>query len=340
MSRREAGSADKELPFPVLEERKLAFVSRKFWRAKRALSELPDAPPGSVLVFQHGTRYMAFEEAKHLTGAEDTVVDATAVCVVDTRTRAFTVQIPLPSESPADDFIARATFHARVTDPERAAEEGPSKITRFLTEYLEKDTKLAKLGSDHPIEDLTSVRDLVVSRIEAYCEYNPIHLPGLQVELTSASVLPSHELRQHTRELRDEQRRQAVTELKAQGEDRNIERHKGIVDGGPTALTAYGLARGETSVNDAIDNAREDELRLQAQFVETMRIFEQNGSLDYIDVDPTDMVNAYLEKLTGQPIPRRQRVQVTGSDGGKREAIASGSDGADEEPPDEDDLDE
>jgi len=113
-----------------------------------------------------------------------------------------------------------------------------------------------------------------------------------------------------------------------------------MVNEGPAALTALGLARGETAVNEAIENARDDEQRLQARFAEAFRILQQNGALDYIDIDPTDMVNAYLEKLTGQPVSRANRGGLRGRDGEGRDAIGPGGENEDDAPPDEADLDE
>jgi hypothetical protein len=283
---------------------------------------------------------VAFQEAKHLTGTEEPVVDATAVCLVDTRARHFTVQFPLPSASPADDFTVRATFRAQVTDPERAAEEGPIDIWRYLEGYLAQDSRLTKLGNDYTVESIAKVRDLVVSRIEAYCEFNPISMLGLTIELDSANVLTPHELRIHQREMRDERRRQELAQLQAEGEDLSIQRHKTLVEEGPTALTALGLARGETPVNAAIENAREDDRLSQERFAEAFRILQQNGALDYIDFDPTDMAHAYLEKLTGQPIQSRQREALRGRRNPRREGIGAASDDDDDEAPDEADLDE
>jgi hypothetical protein len=341
MSRRAKDAGDVNFSYPVLDERPLPYIPRKLLRgARRSLSDLPETGPGSVLVFRHGTRYVVFDEARHLTGAEEPVVDATAVYLVDKRRRDFTIYLTLPSTSPADDFTIRATFRARVTNAERAAEEGPIDITGYLGRHLEQDPKLAKLGSDYSVEAIAKVRDLIISRIEAYCELNPVDLPALAVELASATVLTPRELRRHEQDKRDERRRQELAQLQADGEDRSIERHESLVKKGSGALTALGLTRGETSASDAIANARDDEKRQQDQFAEAFRILQQTGAADIIDIDPTDMVIAYLEKLTGQPVSRPQRDGLRGRDSGRHEAIGSDSGEEDEEPPDEAGLDE
>lgn len=341
MSPRAQASSDWVLPFPVLEERPLSYIPKKFMRGvKRDLGELPDVQPGTVLVFYHGSRYVAFREDKHLTGSEEPVIDATAVCLVDIRVRQFTVQFQVPSANPADDFTIRTIFQARVTIPERAAEEGPIDIRSYLTAYLERDPRLGKLGTDYPIEGIAEVRDKVIARIEAYCEYNPIDLPGLAIELSSASVLTPHELRIHERQKRDMRRQQEVDEILAEGEDRSIERHKAMLQEGEAALVALGITRGETSINDVIKNTREDDQRRQEHLAEVMRIFQKNGGLDFLDVDPTEIVNAYLEKLTGQPVPRSDRTRLYPGNIERREAIGSSNDDEDDEAPDEADLNE
>jgi hypothetical protein len=62
--------------------------------------------------------------------------------------------------------------------------------------------------------------------------------------------------------------------------------------------------------------------------------------MDYLDIDPTDLAQAYVEKLTGHPIARAQRTGLRHGDSDKREALGSGSDDEDDAPPDEVGLDE
>lgn len=329
-----------EPPFPVLKEDWLPYVPGKFMRgARRDPGELPKARPGTTLVFRAGARYVAFDSHKHLTGKEDYVVDATAVCLVDMRARNYTVMIPIPSASAADDFTIRITFQARVIDPEKAAEEGSVDVRGFIEEYLAKDPKLLGIGTRFQLGDIKEVRDQVTSRIEAYCELRPIRLPGLSITLRSSGVLTPDELRAHERRLRDERWQQEYKKLHAVGEAHDISRHQSYVDQGSSALTAVGLARGETPVNDAINNARDDERRKQEQIAEAFRILQQNGALDYIDINPTEMANAYLESLMGQRVPRgHRRREVRGHHA--RSALEPGLDDLDDDDEDEEIEDE
>jgi hypothetical protein len=328
-------------PFPVLEERSLVYVPRRFLRVtRRDLDDLPDVRPGTVLVFRHGSRYVAFNGTKHMTGAEEPVVDATAVSLVDIRARDFTVHFQMSSASPADDFTIRATFRARVTDPERVAEEGPLDLGRYLMTYLAHDPKLLKLGESFPVEALAEVRDQVVSRIDAYCDFNPINVAGLSIKLVSSTVLPSHELRLHEREKRDEIRRQAVEKLRTDAEDRSIKRHEDLVAKGSDTLAAVGIARGETSVSEIRRDAREDERQRQERLEEIFRILQKDGALEYVDVDLNEIVKDHLERLTGKPIPRLDHSGLRSGEVESRGAIGSSGDDEDDDAPDEADLDE
>lgn len=351
MSSRAKDAIKEDLPFPVLEEMTLPHVPRKLLRTRRDLSTLPVVRPGSVLVFRNGTRYVAFGEAGHLTGAEEAVVDANAVSLVDLRSRTFAIYLPLPSRSPADDFTIRVSFRARVTDPERAAEEGPIKVVSYLTSYLQQDPRLAKLGSEHSIEDIAEVRDLVACRIESYHEYHPVDLPGLRVELDSVGVLTPRELRSHKQHLRDEGWRQEFQRLQDSGEDERIERIKKQVDGGSATLTARGLARGETSSAEAIENAREDEKqaienarederRMLDKIEQALHILQRDGGLDFLDIDATELAHSYLERLTGQGIPRASRAPLAARARHQHDALTVGGDDEDAEQPDEADFDE
>jgi hypothetical protein len=206
-------------PFPVLEEKALPAIPRKFMRvARRDLSVLPAIRPGSVLVFHYGTRYQAWSEARPLTGSEEPVVDATSVFLVDMRPRQFAVSFDIPSARAAEDFTVRVMFIGQVASAEQAAAGGPLNLNRYLTTYLQRDKLLLQLGRDFRAED-PAVRDLVVSRIEAYWECSPIGIPGVSVTLDAASVMINPGVRIHDYKLLAEEREQELGQLKAAGED-------------------------------------------------------------------------------------------------------------------------
>jgi hypothetical protein len=327
-------------PFPVLEEKSLPAIPRKFMRvARRDLSELPEVRPGSVLVFHYGSRYHAFAEAKPLTGSEEPVVDATTVFLVDMRRRPFTVQFTIPSARPADDFTIRTMFIAQVKNPEKAAEAGPVDLSHCLTNYLQRDKTMLQLGQKYRVEDAT-VRDLVASRIEAYWEYSPVNLPGLSVELDAVSVMINPGVRVHDHKMLQEERAQELGQLQADGEDHSAARIQNYVNRGSGALTALGLARGETPMGEAIAAAHQSEARLEDKLGDLVRILQQNGTLDNVDIDPTDILNAYVEKVTGKLLPDSAAPSLEAPPKRYRHALASPRDDLHDEPVNEADLDD
>jgi hypothetical protein len=338
MNRRAQGTQD-EQPFPVIEEQALPHVPGRFF-VRRDLNLLPQVHPGTMLVFKHGSRYEAFSDAEHLTGREEPVVDATEVSLVDLRSRVFTLYLPLPSASPADDFTVKVSFRARVTDAERVAAEGPANMTGLLASYLDKHAPLTRLGREHSVAQIADVRDLVSSHIEAYCDLNPIDMPGLEVKLDTVGVLTPRELRAHDQRMRDERWNQELEDLQAEGLGRKADWHKQFVDKGSSALTALGLARGETTANEAIGNAREDEHRMRDQIADVFRSLHKEGQFDLVDFDASQMAHIFLEKLTGQSIPTTSHMALNGRGHAKLAGPSSGDDDEDDEQPNEADLDE
>ena len=339
MSRRAKGQALEEEPFPVIEEKLLPHVPGKFF-VRRDPSTLPQSRPGTVLVFKHGSRYEAFSQARHLTGKEEPVIDATEVSLVDLRPRIFTLYLQLPSQNAADDFTVKVSFRARVTDAERVAAEGPVEMNSLLTSYLGSHAPLTKLGRQHAVAQIADVRDLVSSHIEAYCELNPIDMPGLEVKLDTVGVVTPHELRTHERQMRDERWSQDLQDLQAHGVGKKAAWNQGFVDRGSGALTALGMASGETSTNDAIANARADERHTQEQVAEVFRSLHKQGQFDLVDIDASQLAHVFLEKLTGQSIPVADRMALNG-----HTAVALGGPGLadddeDDEQPNEADLDD
>lgn len=329
-----------QAPFPVLEEKSLAVIPRRFMRmARRDLSVLPIVRPGSVLVFQYGSQYHAFTEAKPLTGAEEAVVDATSVFLVDVRRRQFEVQFTIPSSRPAEDFTIRAIFVAQVKNAEKAAAGGPLMLSSYLTTYLHRDKVLLQLGRKYRVDD-PSVRDLAASRIEAYWEYSPIELPGISVELDVATVMINPGVRIHDHKLLSEERHQELSQLHAVGEDHSATRIQTYVSQGSGALTALGMARGDTDVNEAIAAAHVKEARMEDKLGELIHVLQQNGTLDHVDIDPTDILNAYVEKVTGKPLADADVRSLEAAQPSRfRQSLASSGEDRHDQPVSDADLD-
>jgi hypothetical protein len=65
-----ADSAEVELPFPIIEERLLPFIPRRFFRrVRRPLEDLPAVRPGSILVFRYANSASVAPERVDMSGA-------------------------------------------------------------------------------------------------------------------------------------------------------------------------------------------------------------------------------------------------------------------------------
>jgi hypothetical protein len=321
-----------DFSYPVLCERPLPAVPHKFMRsARRDLTQLPDRPMGCVLVFHVGHQHVVFRENVHLSGTEEVLVGATAVSVVDLRARVLTAQVMLPSASAADDFTIRAGFRCQVTQPEVVAEHGVFSLPEQLECHLRGDRKLLGLGKSYRVEQIAAIRDMVEARVEAYWEYHPFTIPGLEVTFTSAEVLTPGDLRVHEVRMRDERWNQDYVSLASNGENSQIERMRALVADGSASLTALGLARGQIHPADAVRDARENEERVRAHLSEAVRLMHDSGRLDYIDIDPAGLVGSWYAELTGHPMPRPGAAAIGGA------AIGGGE--QDSDLPDEADLD-
>lgn len=187
-------------PYPVLQELRLPPVARRFGsRPRRDLNELPPSPPGTALVFQYDGQFTVFDEHRHLTGAEDFVLGALGVAVVNLRPCAFTAELILPSARPGENFAVRVTFEAVVTMPEAVVRQGPMDLAEPLSRHLRRDPKLAEICAAGRIEDIADVRVRVDARIASYYSIRPFEVPGIALALTLVEVLTPRELEEHVR---------------------------------------------------------------------------------------------------------------------------------------------
>ncbi|GAA5000100.1 hypothetical protein [Kitasatospora paranensis] len=325
-----------ERPYPVMDERRLPAVPRKFWgSARRPLTDLPAAGPGTALVLHVGGRCIAVTEGNRLTGAEEALLEATSVSLVDLRPRTFGVELNVPSADPADTFDIHVVFQARVDRAEIAAECGAIDLAAELRRYVRRDGKLLKIGSDYRVHEIAEVRELVEARVEAYCELLPYEgAPGVSVAFRLAEVGTPNKLREHAVTIRDEVWQQELANLRNLGEDVSVARLKALVEQGAPALTALGLARGEYGLGDAVREARSDEDAARRHLIEVLRIMD----VDFVTVDTQRIVDSLLHQITRSAVdPGHSRPLARGTEAS---ALTGGRPRKenDENPPDESDL--
>jgi hypothetical protein len=307
-------------PYPVIEEKPLARANRRWLARARELAELPVQRPGTVLVFEVGSGYLAFTERRHLVGREELVVNAISVSLVDVRRRSLTVQLSVPSSDPADEFIILVDFNCEVVEPEAVAAAGLRDLPGVLRHYLRQDAALSQLASTRSVEQINEVRLDVSARIEAYYRLRAPRIPGMSVELLNMRVVTPRDLAEHDRKMRDERWRQRHEGLEHEGEDRYATRMRRYFEGGATAVAGLAAARGELDLNQATQREYE---AMQSKRQELIKLWESlpEAYQDTVAVDAQRIVDSVFDQILGPTTPTRQ---VDGANGQSRPMVGSG----------------
>jgi hypothetical protein len=292
-------------PYPVLEERRLARAGRRVFSRTRDLSELPAQQPGTVLVFEVGSGYLAFTERRHLAGREDLVINAVAVSLIDVRPQTITVQMNLPSLDPADEFVVLVDFHCQVVDAEQVAAAGLHDLAGTLRHYLRQDPALIQLSTARSIEQINRVRGEITARIEAYYRLRAPRVAGMSIELLTMRVVTPRDLANHDRRMRDERWRQDHEGLVHHGEDQNISRMRGYFEGGPAAVAGLAAARGELDLNQATQREYDAMHGKRQELIELWKSLPE-AYQDTVAVDAQRIVDSVFDQILGSPAPRQQ----------------------------------
>jgi hypothetical protein len=285
-------------PYPVLEERPLARAGRRVISRSRDLTELPKQQPGTVLVFEVGSGYLAFTERRHLAGREDLVVNAVSVSLVDVRPQTLTVQLNLPSSDPSDEFIVLVDFYCAVVEPEQVAAAGLRDLTGTLRHYLRQDPALVQLATTRSIRQINDVRLEITSRIEAYYRLRAPRIVGMKVELLNMRVVTPRDLADHVRRMRDERWRQDHEGLVHDGEDRNAGRMREYFEGGATAVAGLAAARGELDLNQATQREYEVMQNKRHELIELWKSLPE-AYQDTVAVDAQRIVDSVFDQILG-----------------------------------------
>jgi hypothetical protein len=299
--------------YPIVAEYPLRPARRRMLLGgKRDLTELPPQGPGTVLVFEVNGHYEAFRERRHLTGTEEAVVSAVAVSIVDIRERLVTATLPIPSNSPADDFTVEAVFRTKVTRPEAIAAAGLTDMSATLRSYLSQDQELLTLGLRCGVEGINEVRGSVRRRIMAFCKVVPPRIEGMDVSLCEVHVPTPKPLREHSAVVRDERWSQDLAELQQAAEQSDVERIYRVLRSGPAMVTALGISRREIHTSDAVRDAYESEDRRRKYVLDLLNALP-DGYLDALPIDPMQFVSALNTSLRteagGNPVLENENSQ-------------------------------
>ncbi|GAA3431513.1 hypothetical protein [Kutzneria kofuensis] len=284
--------------YPVIQEQRLDRAQRRLLGRQRTETELPRAEPGTVLVFEVESGYVAFTERRHLTGREDLVVNAVSVSVVDVRPRSVSVRLTIPSRSAADEFTVVVDFNCCVEDPQAVAAAGWTDLAEPLHTYLSQDAALRQLGAGHRVEEINEVREDVDARVRAYCTLRAPRLSGMSVKLAGVDVLTPEDLSQHARTMRDTEWRHAQQGLENDFEDRDATRLQGYFERGAQAVSALAARRGQLNLAEA---AEREYQQLERKRADLLRLFESlpEAYRDTVAIDADRIINSVFDEIVG-----------------------------------------
>jgi hypothetical protein len=177
------------MPYPVVAEALLPVVERVWYRRRRREpTDVPLARPGSVYVFRGAGAYGVWD-GQHVDLADELVVNASMVSLVDVRPRQVPVDIMIPSMLPDEEFTVRTTFRCRVSGPAAVAEAGLTDLDVLLASHLASDDELGSIGRTYDATKAHRVRQLADARVRAFWSVAPAEVPGMDVTLVQVHVL-------------------------------------------------------------------------------------------------------------------------------------------------------
>jgi hypothetical protein len=203
------------ITYPITERRRLDKAEKQKWYRRAERTDLPRPDAHHVLVFRIGGNYVL--DTDRMGGADDRVVQATHVSLVDMRRDApVVVMLEIPSKDAAS-FEVIVTFTCSVTDPV-AVVRGGVEAQQALWSHLKAHNRIFELGLDYPLAEINEVRRVVSAQVKAYLTIRPPSVPGMtvavaSVEMTSPELLAGFEDSQRKR---DYELRLAERELEAE----------------------------------------------------------------------------------------------------------------------------
>ncbi|MBB6174603.1 hypothetical protein HNR23_004663 [Nocardiopsis mwathae] len=263
--------------FPIVERRVLQPTPRRGFLGlgsrRRDRAELPNPEAHQVLVYRTGGGYLVDSGETPLD--DERVTSADHVSLVDLgHDVPVTIEREIPSAEDAG-FALHITFTCTVTDAEAVVRAGRGDAHRIIDIYLRKYEKLHRLGQNHTLSEVNTVRDVVSSQIQAYTELMPPHIPGMRIEYAGTEIETPDVLKEHLtkrRETLNEQEirrrvtaftREIMADLSESIQNRTIE-----------ALT-LSVAEGKTSLGELADKIAEE--RDREQVLEERRLQEERA---------------------------------------------------------------
>jgi hypothetical protein len=175
--------------YPVIDSAELnPPAKRRFRRRRRELHEIPQQPPGSVLVFQHGDSYEVLPEGM-LRLDDPIVVDAIAVAVVSLRQTQVEAVTRFLTADPRVCVALRVSYFCHVTDPQLVLDAGCWDAYPILTDHLNRDGRLRFMAQEADlVRGWPLFQRNAMARLVAFHELNPLIVAGLTVRLSNIAL--------------------------------------------------------------------------------------------------------------------------------------------------------
>ncbi|MBH1935319.1 hypothetical protein I5Q34_13725 [Streptomyces sp. AV19] len=191
--------------YPIVEQREFGRPQeRGNWLRKHLTRDEGDVPrlaAHHVLVYRRGEEYV--EEHGLLGPADDVVVTASSVTVVDRRAGVpVRVEMPVPSAEQGD-FTLRVTFHCTVTDAPAVVRDGVTDVEALLLGYLRGIPGLSEQALEFPVMAVDRARLRIGAYLEAYREMTPPLVSGLKAVPVAVEVLTPEQFAAHLREVEE-----------------------------------------------------------------------------------------------------------------------------------------
>ncbi|MEU6711368.1 hypothetical protein ABZ897_07775 [Nonomuraea sp. NPDC046802] len=285
--------------YPIIEERPFKPAQRRFGLfARRDVGELPNVPVGAVMVFEVHGGYHAFTERRHLKGTEEAVVEAVSVSVVDVRNRTVPVTVDIPSADLGYSFTVKALFKCQAVNPEAVVAGHIRDVGEHLADHLRADIGLMQLGKGRRIEEINDLVPAVCNRIQAYLEFTPPEIDGMEIGLPSVDLVMPDDVVEHGKGMKQVEWGGQIKELRAAIENRDVERLVHVFQGGLPAAMALGISRQELLMPDAaamIRDREEQQVKNMFDFVRQL----PSSTFDFVPIDTRHMLNELTSSQFG-----------------------------------------
>ncbi|WP_049718754.1 hypothetical protein [Streptomyces caatingaensis] len=211
--------------YPIVEQREFGRPpERGTWPRRHRSRDDADVPrlaAHQVLVWRRGEEYV--EDHGLLGPADETVVAASSVTVVDRRAGVpVRVELPVPSAD-AGDFTLRVTFHCTVTDAAAVVRNGVTDVETLLVGRLRGIPGLLEQALEFPVMAVDRARLRLGAYLEAYRETAPPPVSGLRAVPVAVEVLTPEQYADHLREVEDARLRKEKDRLRREVEKERAE---------------------------------------------------------------------------------------------------------------------